>query len=165
VGRGGWGERLRREGGRESSGNFLAAVSAAKGLAKTAQTCGRRRGEQQPRASPRRAAGCPAAAAGCAAAPCDRWRTTRLSVAFPTRAPLQLAPAALRPVAVRHWSQEWGSPPRDLPLRPGAAHMFDKREPDTATMQMMALAREGAKYGVMVVAAGAMLTVKKPTGK
>jgi hypothetical protein len=31
--------------------------------------------------------------------------------------------------------------------------------------QVLALAREGAKYGVFVVAAGAMLMVKKPDGK
>lgn len=33
------------------------------------------------------------------------------------------------------------------------------------TGQVLALAREGAKYGVFVVAAGAMLMVKKPDGK
>eukprot|EP00277_Geminigera_cryophila_P011760 CAMPEP_0179443714 /NCGR_PEP_ID=MMETSP0799-20121207/27176_1 /TAXON_ID=46947 /ORGANISM="Geminigera cryophila, Strain CCMP2564" /LENGTH=35 /DNA_ID= /DNA_START= /DNA_END= /DNA_ORIENTATION= len=33
------------------------------------------------------------------------------------------------------------------------------------TSQVLTLAREGAKYGVLVVAAGAILLVKKPAGK
>ena len=125
-------------------------------------------------ASPCEAAGCSAGAAGHAAEPVAaggqpaRWPRSQ-------RGPLcSLPPAAQRPVAARHWSQRGTgrsaaggvrSAAWEPPLRAGAAHTCDKRGPDNGTVQVMALAREGAKYGVMVIAAGAMLTVKKPAGK